>query len=248
MEVLIGLIIGFAIGATGVGGGTLTAPALILILRFSPRMAIATALVFSAVVKIGAAVIYLWRKQVNFRVLGYLLAGGLPGVLLGAVLFNRFNVRRSDGWIIAVIGVLVMVSAGSSLLRFYDAERRTRLRLPLLPFFGLPIGFETGFSSAGAGALGSVVLLNISTLTPAAVVGTDLLFGMITSAAGGAVHIVAGNCDWTSLAILVPAGFAGAIAGVRFAHALPAHKLRRILLLWAGCVGSLLVYKGLISN
>jgi uncharacterized membrane protein YfcA len=92
------------------------------------------------------------------------------------------------------------------------------------------------------------VLLNITTLTPAAVVGTDLLFGMITSAVGGAVHVIAGDCDWTSLAMLVPAGFAGAIAGVRFAHTLPSHKLRRILLLWAGSVGSLLVYKGLMSN
>jgi len=70
MQIVIGLVIGVAIGSTGVGGGTLTAPALILLLGYSPRIAVATALLYSAVVKIGAAVVYLSRQQVNFRVLG----------------------------------------------------------------------------------------------------------------------------------------------------------------------------------
>ncbi len=248
MELLIGLVIGFVIGASGVGGGTLTAPALIAILRFSPRTAVATALVFSAAVKIAAAIVYVWRRQVNFRVLGYLLVGGMPGALLGAVLINQLKSRTADSWLIALIGILVIVSAASGLLRFSNDQSGAQLKPRSLLFFGLPIGFETGFSSAGAGALASVLLLNVASLAPTAVVGTDLLFGMFTSAAGGAVHALTGNCNWASLALLVPGGLTGAVVGARFGHALPSHIFRRSLLLWAAFMGLLLIYKGLFSK
>ncbi len=248
MEVLIGLLIGFAIGSTGVGGGAFTAPALVLILRFPPRAAIATALVFAAVVKIGAAGIYLWRKQVNFRVLGYLLAGGIPGAVLGAVLLAEFATGKPGDRLVAVVGALIMISAGSSLFRGTKLKPQAHPQLMLVPFLSLPIGVETGFSSAGAGALGSVLLLSLTNLAPATVVGTDLWFGLAVSATGAAVHAFGGNCNWASLAVLLPSGLVGAILGARFAQVMPSQMLRRALLLWATLVGFLLIYKSLSTG
>jgi len=245
LEVLLGLLIGFAIGATGIGGGTLAAPAMILLLGFSPRVAIATALVFSAIVKIGASGIYLWRKQVNFRALGYLLVGGVPGVLLGALLFAELHITKSDSWIPVVVGLFIIISAGSSLFRFSRLNVQGKSMFHLLPLFSLPIGLETGFSSAGAGALSSIVLLNVTDLSAASVVGTDLVFGMITAATGGTIHAFHGNCDWMALALLLPAGFVGTVAGAHFARALPSRQIRAALLCWIIFVGFLLIHSGL---
>lgn len=244
MEILIGLVIGFAIGVTGVGGGTLTAPALILLLGFSARAGIATALVFSATVKIWASGIYLWRREVDFRVLGYMIAGGLPGAILGASAIQRLRGGRSDGWILAIVGAIVAISAASSLFRI-GKPNRARSRPALLPVFTFPIGLETGFSSAGAGALGSVVLFNLTALSPTTVVGTDLWFGMIISGLGGSIHALAGSCDWAALARLVPAGVVGTILGAFVSRALPAKILRSVALACATGVGILLLCKGI---
>jgi uncharacterized membrane protein YfcA len=83
MEVVIGLLIGFAIGATGVGGGTLMVPALIFLLGFQARTAVATALLFSTCVKILGSGVYFWHRKVDIRTLAYLLYGGLPGAIIG---------------------------------------------------------------------------------------------------------------------------------------------------------------------
>src|SRR5262249_2455627 len=119
MELLIGLLIGIAIGSTGVGGGTLTAPALILLMGYSPRVAVATALVFSAVVKIGASVVYLTRRQVDFRVLGRLLIGGLPGAALGALALQGFRTTKANDWILFTVGMIVASSALINLMNMY---------------------------------------------------------------------------------------------------------------------------------
>jgi uncharacterized membrane protein YfcA len=245
VEILIGLVIGFAIGVTGVGGGTLTAPALILLLGFSARAGIATALVFSATVKIWASGIYLWRREVDFRVLGYMIAGGLPGAILGASAIQRLRGGRSDGWILAIVGAIVAISAASSLFRIGKSNPGARSRPALLPVFTFPIGLETGFSSAGAGALGSVVLFNLTALSPTTVVGTDLWFGMIISGLGGSIHALAGSCDWAALARLVPAGVVGTILGAFVSRALPAKILRSVALACATGVGILLLCKGI---
>jgi uncharacterized membrane protein YfcA len=91
MEIVLGFLIAVLIGLTGVGGGVITAPALILFLGVSPAESVGTALLFTAIVKLVAAPVYLARKQVNFRILGLLLAGGLPGVLAGSYFLARLS-------------------------------------------------------------------------------------------------------------------------------------------------------------
>src|SRR5579871_552627 len=115
MEIILGLVIGFSIGCTGVGGGVLTAPALVLVLGFSPRASVTTALIFSTLVKICVSGVYLFKRQVNFRVLAYLLAGGLPGVIGGSIILESLKNSKSEKWILPAIGVVIAISAISSL-------------------------------------------------------------------------------------------------------------------------------------
>lgn len=243
MEILIGLVIGFAIGTTGVGGGTLTAPALILILGFTPRASVTIALLFSAMVKIFASAIYAWKRQVNYRILAYLLLGGVPGVVAGSLIVEYFRSGKSEALVLLIVGLIITASAAASLIARPAAQKNARNRFGFLLPPAFAIGVETGFSSAGAGALGSVLLLNFTSLSPAMVVGTDLFFGLITSASGGIVHAFAGSSNWAVLAKLVPAGMIGSFAGAMLSHRLPSRALRVAILICAACIGLLLCYR-----
>src|SRR5882762_4852323 len=97
MEILLGFVIAVLIGLTGVGGGVITAPVLTLFLGLSPVESVGTALIYTAVVKLAASPLYAWRKQVDYRILGLLLAGGLPGVAAGSYLLARMNVANRKG-------------------------------------------------------------------------------------------------------------------------------------------------------
>jgi hypothetical protein len=244
VELLLGLLIGLTIGATGLGGGTITAPALILVLGLSPAHAVGTALLFSCAARLSAAVVYLRRQQVDFRALGLLLAGGLPGAAVGTM-GSKWLTTAHANWGIAILGATVIAAAAFSLLRSILQPRRRSERPRLLPAVALPIGLSVGFSSAGAGALGTVALFGLTGLAPAAVVGTDLIFGFVVALAGGGLHLAIGNCDAAVLLKLVIGGLAGSLAGSRLAGALPARALRNAVLIGAVVLGGILVFKGM---
>jgi len=101
MEIALGFVIAVFIGVTGVGAGSMTTPLLILLLGMRTAPAVGTALIFGAVVKICTTPVYIRRQQVNWRALGFLLATGLPGVLIGSLLLSGI---KSD-WVTVFVGV-----------------------------------------------------------------------------------------------------------------------------------------------
>jgi uncharacterized protein len=180
MEFLLGFVIALAISLTGVGAGSMTTPLLILLLGVSPATAVGTALTFGAIVKTASIPLYAVRRQVNLRILWLLLAGGLPGVITGALLLIRLKHSTTNGVLYMALGTLIVATALYHLYRVFRPKPQpsTHDRSRLLPWFAVPIGAEVGFSSAGAGALGSLLLLGFTPLTAAEVVGTDLCFGL----------------------------------------------------------------------
>jgi hypothetical protein len=233
MEVALGFIIALAISLTGVGAGSMTTPLLILLLRVSPPTAVGTALVFGAIVKIISVPSYAFRKQVNVKILIYLLAGGIPGVLLGSVALARLKNGPYQSILYIVLGTLIVGTAALHLYRVVlpSLKRSDKDHSRWLPWIALPIGAEVGFSSAGAGALGSLVLLGLTPLTAAEVIGTDLCFGLGVSAVGSLIQVSAGNYDGALLLKLVIGGVVGAITGSTLAGRVPQRPLRIALLL-----------------
>jgi uncharacterized protein len=232
LEIALGFAIALAISLTGVGAGTMTTPLLIMLLGVSPPTAVGTALAFGAIVKVASVPVYAARRQVNLRVLGWLLVGGIPGVLAGSLALDRLKQGPHEGTLYALLGCLI---AGTALFRLYrvfkpGAPRQNRDRTRLLPWFALPIGAEVGFSSAGAGALGSLVLLSMTPLTAAEVIGTDLCFGLGLSAAGSIIQVSAGNYDGALLLKLVIGGVCGALTGSALAGRIAQRPLRVALL------------------
>jgi hypothetical protein len=236
MEIILGFVIAVFIGLTGVGAGSMTTPLLILLVGMPAAEAVGTALIFGAVVKILTTPLYIARRQVDWKALGFLLATGLPGVLAGSLLFR--GVRGSV--MTVVVGGTIVSIALLNLFRFSNVTRHDRK--PWLALAALPIGAEVGFSSAGAGALGALALMSLTTLAPAAVVGTDLAFGLVLSLVGGGIHAGLGHLNAVVLVKLLAGGIAGAFAGVTLSSRLPSQKLRFVLCLMLVALGVHLTY------
>jgi uncharacterized membrane protein YfcA len=248
MAPLLGFLIAIAIGVTGVGGGILTAPILIVFLGVPPVEAVTVALLFAAAVKLLIAPAYLWRRQVDFRILGKLLAGGLPGVLLGSVVLQRLTAARQSGIVSAALGLTIVGAAAVNLYRVWRSTPRAanaRDGARWLPFLAFPIGAEVGFSSAGAGALGTIALLSLTPLTAAQVVATDVYFGLVLSLVGGGFHWSFTHSTPAILGPLVAGGLVGGVAGVYLSGVLPARPLRAVVCLWLMAIGVHLCWKGM---
>ena len=245
MEVLLGFAIAVAIGVTGVGGGVITAPALMLFLGVPPLEAVTTSLVFAACVKLLIAPQYLWRKQVNFRILLKLLAGGIPGVVAGTFLLQRLSNSKQNGLMYGILGATIAVMSAIHLYRLTRglSVHSDRDRSRWLPLMALPIGMEVGFSSAGAGALGTLALMGTTTLTTAEVVATDVFFGLGLSLIGGGLHWSAGHAAPMLLYKLLAGGALGAFAGVYVASSVPTRPLRAALCVWLILIGVQLCWR-----
>ncbi len=246
MTLAAGFLIALVIGLTGIGGGVLTAPVLLLFLGLPAHIAVGTALVFVAVVKLFAAPMFLFRGDVNYRILGLLLAGGVPGAFLGSLLMSRMASKGLEGPMLILLGLTIVTSAAVNFLRKQSgttgADKSHRL-----PFISFPIGIEVGFSSAGAGALGSLALMHWTTLPAAQIVGTDVLFGLGLSVSAGAMHLSHGSVDSSVLQPLLIGGIPGAMLGAWLTSILPGRALRKALSVWLIWLGANLFYRGWIA-
>jgi uncharacterized membrane protein YfcA len=174
-----------------------------------------------------------------------MLVGGVPGVLAGAFLLHRFVDTGAKQLVNGTLGVvLVFTALWQIIFSFRPTERRAdpRDRAHLLPWLMLPVGAEVGFSSAGAGALGSAALLSLTPLAPAQVVGTDIAFGFLTSSIGSGAHWFAGPVDVLLLTHLVAGGVVGAVVGTMMASSVPKRPLRFALWVWLLVIGGIFLY------
>ena len=250
MEYLIGFIIAVFIALTGVGAGTITTPLLILFLGISAPVAVATGLMFTAAVKLVLVPAQIARKQVSWRVLGLMLLGGVPGVLVGSLVLKHLDVHGPELLLNSLLGVILVFTAVWQIVfsfRPARAEAPARDRSRLLPFLMFPVGAEVGFSSAGAGALGSAALLGLTELTPAQVVGTDILFGFVLSLIGSGAHGFFSGTNSGLLRHLITGGLVGVLAGTFAARWVPRRPLRFALWVWLLLIGFDFIYTNVFA-
>ncbi len=263
MPYLFGFIIALFIALTGVGAGTITVPVLMLFLGVPAPVAVGIGLTFSAIVKLLLAPAQIARRQVSWPTLGYMLMGGVPGVAIGTLLLDRFVTAGSNTLLDALLGVVLMATASTQIFFSLRPERRLAQRKDrrfLLAWLMLPVGAEVGFSSAGAGALGSAALLALTPLDAAEVVGTDIVFGALLSLLGALAHgLVHGllpglahgayassglsgfSLHQPLLLPMVAGGLAGALAGLLLSGRVPRRPMRFALWLWILVLGGQLV-------
>jgi len=145
------------------------------------------------------------------------------------------------------LGAIIAATAIFNLWRTFRRKPGTvaRDRAHLLRYFAFLIGLEVGFSSAGAGALGSLLLLGLTSLNAAEVIGTDLCFGLAVAFVGSGFQISLGNYDGHLLLLLAIGGVAGAVAGSMLTGKIAPRPLRVALLIVLIALGSQLCYRGL---
>jgi len=241
---LIGFAIALAVGLTGIGGGSFTVPALLLFAGLSAGEAVGTAFVFAGVVRLIAAPFYLFNRQIHSRYFWLLLRGAIPGLLAGTLVLRSVTARGGNPTVVIILGAVLALS---SALSFAPRARNREFAFKnsrWLPWLAFPIGVESGFSSAGAGALGTVLLLNYSEMTPSQVVGTDLLFGLVLAVIGGIFHWTVGSISLSVLSPLLLGGLPGVLLGCLLSRHIPAHRLRAVIAILAICAGLQLVVSG----
>ena len=243
-HLLLGFFIALSVGLTGIGGGSFTVPALLLVAGLPPVEAVGTTFVFAGVLRLVAAPFYLATRQVHSRYFRLLLLGAVPGLVIGMVALRILAKQDSNALIVLLVGILLTLSSSVSFVPRAQVPGFARKNTHWLPWLAFPIGVESGFSSAGAGALGTVLLLNYSEMVPAQVVGTDLVFGLVLATIGSTIHWTFGSVSTAVLAQLLLGGIPGVIVGCFLSRKLPAQRLKTVVAVIAICAGLQLVWSG----
>jgi uncharacterized membrane protein YfcA len=240
--IVFGLGVGILVGMTGMGGGSLMTPLLILVFGVAPVTAIGTDLAYGAVTKSVGGWRH-WRQgTVDFRVSAWLAAGSVPGALAGVWALGRLQAafpETFDTVVLTMVAVAVLLTGaivyGRAVLDRRAAEReRTHAVLgrwgkAAAVSFGLVIGFVLGVTSAGSGALIGLVLILAFRLTPHRVVGTDVFHAAVLLWVAGLAHVVSGNVDFVLAGTILLGSIPGVLIGTRLSVRLSAAGLRPAL-------------------
>ena len=245
---LSGLLIGALVGTTGMGGGSLMTPLLVIAFGFQPAVAVGTDLVHGALFKTVGAIRHRALGTVQARLSGWMLLGSAPMSLVGVWAGEWMRDRYGDGAQSAqarVLGVALLIGAtgiiAKNLVRFREAPdtpfvltRRDRIAAVLI---GLGGGFMVGLTSVGSGVFFGLSLLILFPLRSSKVVGTDIFHAAALLWVAGAGHLVAGNVDLGSVAWLLVGSLPGVLIGSHVSVRLPDRVLQLALGLTLGASG-----------
>ncbi len=241
-EILSGAIVGLLIGLTGVGGGSLMTPVLVLLLGVQPLTAVGTDLWFAATTKVVASRIYQTNFLIDWPIVNRLWLGSLPAALL-TLLWLSHQAQRPhvDPWVITAIAISVGMSALMMLLRrrWVPADETTpalsgkakAFQIALTIIAGAALGLLVTLTSVGAGAIGATMLsyLYPQRLSPARLVATDIVHAVPLALFAGIGHLFIGDVNFNLLGMLLLGSIPGVIAGALLSTRLPAMAIRRIL-------------------
>ena len=236
MYALSGFVVGALVGLTGVGGGSLMTPLLILLFGVNPAMAVGTDLLYAAVTKSGGVVVHGFNKTIDWRIVWRLAAGSVPATAVTILTLSHIGIdgHARHGLISSVLGIALVLTAVAIVFRklllgrlapIMDAmseRRRTMLTVAL----GLFLGVFVSISSVGAGAIGVTVLLILYPRAPLVrIVGADIAHAVPLTLIAGLGHWYLGSVNWTILGSLL----VGSLPGIAIASQLAARAPDKIL-------------------
>jgi hypothetical protein len=245
----LGFVVGFLVGLTGIGGGSVMTPLLILVGGVRPLVAVGTDLAYAAITKaIGAAVH--WRQgTVDSRIAWYLGIGSIPAAFAGVAFIVWIKGGAENGaldrFIARALGVALILVAVNLVLRPFQRKDTGAMKVPMPPprqqvltiLVGAVVGFLVGLTSVGSGSLIAATLVVLYPRLPLSrIVGTDIFHATFLGAAAGLAHFGLGSVDLPLLGGLLLGSIPGVWWGSRMAVAVPERMLRPILatvLCWA---------------
>jgi len=253
LYVLSGLAVGLLVGLTGVGGGSLMTPILVLLFGIHPTTAVGTDLLYAAATKSVGTLVHGASGTVEWSIVGRLAAGSVPATALTIFLLAHFQAQSGgvNGVITMVLGVMLILTAIAILFRkmILDAFARrvgeisgTRTTVSTV-VLGAVLGVLVSLSSVGAGAIGVTVLLILYPKLPAAkLVGSDIAHAVPLTLIAGIGHWFLGSIDWHLLGSLLVGSIPGIAIGSLISSRIPDTVLRPILASTLAIVGGRLVF------
>jgi uncharacterized protein len=251
--VVFGLGIGILVGMTGMGGGSLMTPLLILIFGIQPTTAIGTDIFYSAVTKTVGGWRHFRMKTVNMELVKWLAMGSVPaavaGVAIVSVLERHIGEDRLDSLVYAVLGGTLLMVGVITLTRAlilrdlvderdrFDVERRHKVAAVVI---GATTGFVIGITSAGSGTVIAILLIAVYRLAPKKVVGTDVFHAAILLWAAGVAHWAGGNVDFALAGTILLGSVPGVVIGAALSDRAPQGFIRTAL-------GIVLIGSGIVT-
>src|SRR5829696_8257499 len=239
--IVFGFGVGFLVGLTGMGGGSITTPLLVLIFGIKPTTAIGTDIAYAAVTKTAGGWRHLKLKTVNMPLVWWMAAGSVPMAILGVWvldLLKRELGDQLDETVFAILAACLLVVGAATLLRGFflakkiqerdDFEMHTRHKVAATGI-GATTGFVIGLSSAGSGTVIAIMLIAVFRLTPQRVVGTDVFHAAVLLWAAGLAHVVGGNVDFLLAGNILIGSVPGVILGSNMSVKWPQGILRTAL-------------------
>ena len=233
-----GFTVGLIVGVTGVGGGSLMTPLLVLLFGVAPVTAVGTDLLFASVTKAGGAWAHARRGNVDWSVVAWLAAGSVPASAITLVLLHFFvpHPDRLSAIISVALGIALILTACALVFReklhawaarraARPVDRASTARRTLLT--GAVLGVLVTVSSVGAGALGVTALFFLYPgLAAARIVGTDIAHAVPLTLVAGLGHAAAGVVDWKLLLALLIGSLPGIWLGSALSQKIPERVLR----------------------
>ncbi|MBA3260884.1 MAG: sulfite exporter TauE/SafE family protein [Thermoleophilaceae bacterium] len=253
-----GLGVGVLVGMTGIGGGSLMTPMLILVFGVTPITAIGTDLAYAAVTKTVGGYKHWRQRTVDLRLSSWMALGSVPAAVAGVYVLRALEDwagRDFDDLLLTVLACALLLTGAATLVRAFlksmhererdtiEMERRHKVAAVVL---GLGVGFVLGVTSAGSGALIAVGLILLFRLSPTRVVGTDIFHAAILLWAAGLAHVMAGNVDFGLVGNILIGSIPGVWVGSHWSVRVEPAVLRTtlaVVLLGAGL--ALLIKAGL---
>jgi uncharacterized membrane protein YfcA len=240
--VVSGFAVGFLVGMTGVGGGSLMTPLLILLFHVHPVTAVGTDLIYASVTKTGGSLVHGFNRTIDWRIVRRLALGSLPASLttLAALWLLKVDQATYSAVVTKILGVALIATAVALLMRrrllsTYSrrigvlSDERTRAYTILT---GVMLGVLVTISSVGAGALGVTALLLLYPELPVVrIAGSDSAHAVPLTLVAGMGHVMSGGVDVTVLISLLCGSLPGIMLASMFAPRMPDRALRIMLAL-----------------
>ena len=251
---LSGFGVGAIVGLTGVGGGSLMTPLLVLLFGVPPATAVGTDLLYAAMTKAGGTVAHGRKGHIDWAVTGRLAAGSIPAAAITIFVLsllpkgsNTIGAIVSHGLGFALMLTAIAILFGRKLREYAIQHEDSPLRQCCLNKITIAVGALLGvlvtISSVGAGALGVAALFFLyPKLTPVKIVGSDVAHAVPLTLVAGLGHWLLGSVDWALLGSLLLGSLPGIWIGSHLSAKVPEHILRRILASMLVLIGTKLIF------
>ncbi|HEY1940962.1 MAG TPA: sulfite exporter TauE/SafE family protein [Roseiarcus sp.] len=250
---LSGLVVGMLVGLTGVGGGSLMTPLLVLAFGIHPATAVGTDLLYAGVTKISGSLVHNFNGAVDWRITRRLASGSVPAAALTLIALSHFgrDTKSVSDLITTVLGFALLLTAAMLVFRKWmlakvaaTVERLNERQIASLTvLLGAALGVLVSISSVGAGAIGVTALLMLYPKMPTVrIVGSDIAHAVPLTLVAGAGHWWIGSVDWAMFASLLIGSIPGIIVGSALAARVPDRVLRPLVAGTLALVGGRLAF------